>query len=172
VPYQITVWNDGLASCGTYGVVPFVALFGGELSGEGEPSTPINATGGSGELVTCVAGSCAGTRVLSSPAFWDASGVPASREQRGHTRETGKTVTTLLVRRRPPSELERPVIGDVPAECPVWQWAGGDAEPEDWWGTLSNPARPAGASCLWVPSKGRAAPNRCLERGPDGFRDV
>ena len=28
-------------------------------------------------------------------------------------------VTTLLVRRRPPSELERPVISDVPVECPV-----------------------------------------------------
>ena len=61
--------------------MPFVALFGGELFGGGESSMPINATGGSGELVTVVAGSCAGMRVLSAPAFWDASGDPASREQ-------------------------------------------------------------------------------------------
>ena len=39
-------------------MVPFVALFGGEFLGEGEVSMPINATGGSGELVTVVAGSC------------------------------------------------------------------------------------------------------------------
>jgi len=73
----------------TYGVAPFVALFGGELFGEGESSMPINATGGTGELVTVVEGSCAGTRVLSAPAFWSASGGPASREQRGHKRRPG-----------------------------------------------------------------------------------
>jgi len=58
VPLQIIVWNEDLAASGTYGVVPFVALFGGELSGEGESSMPINATGGTGELVTGVEGSC------------------------------------------------------------------------------------------------------------------
>jgi len=50
---------------------------------------PINATGGTGELVTCVEGSFAGTRVLSVPAFWAASGDPASHVQRGHKRRPG-----------------------------------------------------------------------------------
>ena len=36
--------------------------------------------------------------VLSSPAFWAAPGVPASHGQRGHKREAGRSVTTLIPR--------------------------------------------------------------------------
>ena len=39
-----------------------------------------------------------GRGILSVPAFLDAPGVPASHVQRGHTRETGKTETTLPAR--------------------------------------------------------------------------
>ncbi len=39
-----------------------------------------------------------GYGVLSAPAFWAASGDPASHVQRGHTREAGKTETTLPAR--------------------------------------------------------------------------
>ena len=53
----------------------------------------INATGGTGELVTCVLrpGRCRhhlrrlGHRILSFPAFWFASGDPASRNQHGRS---------------------------------------------------------------------------------------
>jgi len=59
--------------------------------------------------------------VPSSPAFWDADGVPASPEQRGRIKVAGKYVTTLLVRRRPTSEPEQPYRIVLPVECPVAQ---------------------------------------------------
>ena len=34
----------------------------------------------------------------SSPAFWAAPGVPASRNQRGHSVVNGRSVTTLIAR--------------------------------------------------------------------------
>ena len=48
---------------GTYRVVPFVALFGSEFFSEGESPMPINATGGTGELLTGVEGSFAWFRL-------------------------------------------------------------------------------------------------------------
>ena len=39
-----------------------------------------------------------GYGLLSTPAFWDVSAVPAPREQRGHAWEAGRSETTLLVR--------------------------------------------------------------------------
>jgi hypothetical protein len=46
-------------------------------------------------------------------------GVPASHEQRGRAWEAGRSATTLLARRRPPSEPEEPYRNALPVECPV-----------------------------------------------------
>ena len=43
-------------------------------------------------------------QVLSSPAFWAAPGDPASPNQRGRNVVTGRVSTTLIGRRRPPTE--------------------------------------------------------------------
>jgi hypothetical protein len=50
--------------------------------------------------------------------------VPASPEQRGRTEVTGRSVTTLLARRRPLSELGQPNQIVLPVECPVAQLCG------------------------------------------------
>jgi len=51
-----------------------------------------------------------------------APGVPASHEQRGHAEETGTSETTLLVRRRPPSEPEQPYRNALPAASRALEW--------------------------------------------------
>ena len=50
--------------------------------------------------------------------------VPASHEQRGRAWEAGRSATTLLARRRPPSEPGEVHRDALPAECPVAQLCG------------------------------------------------
>jgi hypothetical protein len=52
-------------------------------------------------------------------------------------------VTTLLARRRPPSEIEQPDLEALPVGCPAWTLCGGYALPDGPTGTMSCPARPA-----------------------------
>ncbi len=54
-----------------------------------------------------------------SPAFWAASGAPASHHRRGQSVVVGRSVTTPMARRRPPSEPGQPVFWVLPVECPV-----------------------------------------------------
>ena len=91
-----------LSCSGTRAVVPFVALFGGDLLGIGASLRPNNATGGTGELVTGVAGSGVVKLLRMQDSFIPGllvRGGPASPNQRGDSGVTGRAVTALIERK-------------------------------------------------------------------------